>query len=331
MILFIELLGGSGDLLIALPALQALARARPRAPVVVLTSAPGGALLQHDPHLTVWQIDTPAAPHHLRAAVGQAVAAQAWDVIISDTSYLDIDTLVRQSGARWAITDLWDDARPDERVADAFSRRLLAAGLIAPHDIQPARLYVTAAEGARGAAVVAGLPGPRVLLCPHSQMPIKCWPAAHCVAVARLLQARLDAQILIPADGDQMGTRLATRIGGGARALPPMPLRQFAAVTAQVDLCLSTDSMPAHLAATLGVPTVTLFGPTWHARYAQPAPHLALQGMPTCPERDLLNHARQRCWFSGRCPLGLPTCVAALPPDDILAACARRLAGAVGA
>lgn len=305
MILFIELLGGSGDLLIALPALQALARARPRAPVVVLTSAPGGALLHDDPHVVPWLIDAPATePHQQRAAVAQAVAAQAWDVIISDTSEHDIDTLVQRSGARRTITDLWDDARPDERVADAFTRRLLAAGLIAPHDIQPAQIYVTAAEGAWGAAVVAGLPHPRVLLCPHSQMPIKRWPAAHCVAVARLLQARLGAQILIPDDADQTGTRLAMQIGGGTRALPPMPLRHFAAVTAQVDLCLSTDSMPAHLAAALGVPTVTLFGPTWHARYAQPAPHLALQGMPLCPERDRFNHARQRCWFGARCPLG---------------------------
>ena len=40
-ILFVELLGGIGDVLIALPAIQALARSHPDAKLAVLTFAPG--------------------------------------------------------------------------------------------------------------------------------------------------------------------------------------------------------------------------------------------------------------------------------------------------
>jgi ADP-heptose:LPS heptosyltransferase len=325
--LFIELVGGIGDLLIALPAIQALARSRPRAAVVVLTSMPGGGLLQHDPRLEMWTIpaEEMTEPHRLSATVAQAVTSRSWELIISDTAYHGIAEIAHGSGARRVIADLWDDAQPDERVADAFTRRLLAAGLIAPQDILPVRLVLTAAERAWGAAMLNGLPHPHVLLGPGSQMPIKRWPADYCVTVARRLQARLGAQVLIPDDGERTGTKLVARIGCGAMALPPMPLRGFAALTAQVDLCVSTDSMAAHLAAALGVPTVTLFGPTWHARYAPPAPNRALQGMPDCRERDLLNHARQRCWFSGHCPLGWPTCVAAIAPEAIVAACERML------
>lgn len=48
-ILFIELLGGIGDLIIALPAIHALAKSHPAARVTVLTFAPGDQLLQTDP------------------------------------------------------------------------------------------------------------------------------------------------------------------------------------------------------------------------------------------------------------------------------------------
>ena len=48
-ILFVELLGGLGDLVIALPAIHALALSHPRAQVAVLTFAPGAELVEADP------------------------------------------------------------------------------------------------------------------------------------------------------------------------------------------------------------------------------------------------------------------------------------------
>lgn len=51
-ILFVELLGGIGDALIALPAIQALARSHPAAELTVLTLPPGGELLESAPQNT---------------------------------------------------------------------------------------------------------------------------------------------------------------------------------------------------------------------------------------------------------------------------------------
>src|SRR3712207_8261444 len=48
-ILFVELLGGLGDVLISLQAIQALARSYPEARLTVLTFEPGGELLENDP------------------------------------------------------------------------------------------------------------------------------------------------------------------------------------------------------------------------------------------------------------------------------------------
>ncbi|MDQ3284614.1 MAG: hypothetical protein M3P92_02700, partial [Actinomycetota bacterium] len=47
--LFVELLGGLGDALISLQAIQALARSYPEARLTVLTFEPGGELLENDP------------------------------------------------------------------------------------------------------------------------------------------------------------------------------------------------------------------------------------------------------------------------------------------
>ena len=50
-ILFVELLGGIGDLVMALPAIHALALSHPQARVSVFTFRPGIELLIGDPHV----------------------------------------------------------------------------------------------------------------------------------------------------------------------------------------------------------------------------------------------------------------------------------------
>lgn len=51
-ILFVELLGGIGDVLIALPAIESLSCSHPGAEITVLTLPPGGELLETNPRIT---------------------------------------------------------------------------------------------------------------------------------------------------------------------------------------------------------------------------------------------------------------------------------------
>src|SRR5919107_5245376 len=76
-ILFVELLGGLGDVLISLQAIQALARSHPEARLTVLTFPPGGELLEGDPQ--VHEVahapkPNPARPHRARQAVERMLA-----------------------------------------------------------------------------------------------------------------------------------------------------------------------------------------------------------------------------------------------------------------
>lgn len=80
-ILFVELLGGIGDVLIALPAIQAFARSHPKAELTVLTLPPGGELLESDPLINQVVYADSSNP---RKSVEVLLARHTFDVIVSD-------------------------------------------------------------------------------------------------------------------------------------------------------------------------------------------------------------------------------------------------------
>src|ERR671912_2132908 len=148
-ILFVELLGGLGDVLISLGAIQALARSYPEARLTVLTFPPGGELLEGDP--LIYEAvhapkPDPAYPHRARQAVERMLAREGWDLVVSDASYDGIDDLIRGCGVPLTVTNLWRSPPPDERVGERFLHILLEEGLIRPEAISPARLYLAPQE-----------------------------------------------------------------------------------------------------------------------------------------------------------------------------------------
>src|SRR5919112_3540554 len=148
-ILFVELLGGLGDVLIALGAIQALARSHPEARLSVLTFPPGGELLEADPliHEVVYAANPdPSRPRGPRGAAERLLARGDWDLVVSDTSYDGIDGLIRGCAAPLTVDNLWRSPPPDERVDERFFRILSEEGLIRPEAISPAPLHPTPAE-----------------------------------------------------------------------------------------------------------------------------------------------------------------------------------------
>ncbi len=143
-ILFIELLGGIGDVLVALPAIQAIGRAYPQAKLTVLTVAPGGELIKGDPliHEVIGiHLKQNDAPHVARNAVEAVLQRHPFDLIVSDTNYDGIDVLLQQSDTPQVVTNLWRSPPPDQNVGDRFLHILQAEGLITPEHIAPAQLH----------------------------------------------------------------------------------------------------------------------------------------------------------------------------------------------
>src|SRR3954464_5949559 len=166
-VLFVELLGGLGDVLISLGAIQALARSHPEARLTVLTFLPGGELLERDPliHEVVHvPRPDPAHPRAAREAVEKLLAQKRWDLVVSDTSYDGIDALVRGCGARRVMANLWRSPPPDERVGERFLRLLLAEGLIYPGAVSSPWLCLAPEERSVASEKLVGTRRPLVFL-----------------------------------------------------------------------------------------------------------------------------------------------------------------------
>jgi ADP-heptose:LPS heptosyltransferase len=317
-ILFVELLGGIGDVLIALSAIHGLALSYPAAELTVLTFPPGGELLKSDPLIKRVVL---AEPGKAKQSVVELLTRETFDLIVSDTNYDDIDKVIQNSGASQVVTNLWRQPPADELVGDRFVKILLAEGLISPDAIKPAQLHLTAEELSRSQDLFNHVRRPLVFLCPDAGMAIKRWSDVNFITLGQILQQRWGATVIVPVGSDvKQAESIAEGIGGEAQVLPRGKLRDLAAALACADLVIAADTGPARIAAALNVPTITLFGPSWHGRYGQPLPHVNLQGYPQCPERNINNFTVQRCWYGGVCPLdkGWQSCMEGISVDEVL-------------
>lgn len=129
----------------------------------------------------------------------------------------------------------------------------------------------------RVAPLLAGLPAgrPRVFLAVRSTDPLKLWPLDRWRSLLRwLVDDRGCEAVLCGGPGDR------TAHAELLRSCPPslaahvhdvsadVPLADAAALMAEMRLCVGVDTGMVHLAASLGVPTVVIVGPTdpnrWH-------------------------------------------------------------------
>ncbi|KOP23181.1 glycosyl transferase [Hapalosiphon sp. MRB220] len=324
-ILFVELLGGIGDVLIALDVIQALTRSYPKTELTVLTFAPGGELLETDPliHRVVY-----AETGKAKQSVIKLLTRETFDLIVSDTNYDEIDQVIQNSGASQVVTNLWRQPPPNERVGDRFLQILFSEGLIKQDAIKFAQLHLTPTELNKAQKQFNHLHRPLIFFCPDAGMAIKRWSEINFINLGKVLQQLWGATLIVLVGSNlNQSTDIVEGIGGQAQILPRGKLRDLAAASACADLVVAADTGPARIAAALNVPTITLFGPSWYGRYGQLSPHINLQGYPECPERNNSNFTEQQCWYGGVCPLdkSWQSCMEDISVDEVLSVVERVL------
>lgn len=136
------------------------------------------------------------------------------------------------------------------------TRRLFAAALGYPLPAQPPDYGIPVPHGGAGDF--------RTLLFLHgSSRAAKCWPEAHWCALAGFA-AEAGLRVLLPW-GSYAERARALRIAAGTAnvsVLPRLTLAGLASCMQQVCAVVAVDTGPGHLAAALGVPCVSLYGPT---------------------------------------------------------------------
>jgi heptosyltransferase-3 len=106
--------------------------------------------------------------------------------------------------------------------------------------------------------------GPFVHMHPASRWRFKCWPAERNAALADRLAGEGHRVVMTSAPDE---TPFIDEILGKMHSQPvnlagKLSLKELGALTARARLFVGVDSMPMHLAAAMGVPTLALFGPS---------------------------------------------------------------------
>lgn len=94
----------------------------------------------------------------------------------------------------------------------------------------------------------------------------KCWPADRFAELADRLNEELNAQIVLIGGAAELdyAERVVFRVkrAGIVNLAGKTSMNELIGLLAECDLLVSNDTGPAHVAAALGTPTLTIFGPT---------------------------------------------------------------------
>ncbi len=247
--------GAIGDFVLTLPAIHAVRRAFPTADLrfigrpATLALGPTASILDsEDPRLIPLHRAGPLPPatHQLFAAT-QRVLAYAVDA-------QHFGPQLRRAVAGPVL--LWDPRPPADfrgHIVDHLLSPLRPWGLPASDRVP----HIALRPGDYG-YVDALAAAPEVVIHLGSGAPAKCWPVANFHALASALQKRgwHTALLYGPVERERQLTI------GDLPTLHPPDLRSLAGLLAKAALFIGNDSGPGHIAAAVGTPTLTLFGPT---------------------------------------------------------------------
>jgi heptosyltransferase I len=117
-----------------------------------------------------------------------------------------------------------------------------------------------AVDDADRAAVAALTPERYAVLLPGANWLTKQWPVERFAGLVTPLRQRLGMESVVAGGPDTVA--LAARIPGAINLAGRTNLRQLVALLERAALVVANDSGPMHIAAALGRPLVTPFGPT---------------------------------------------------------------------
>lgn len=164
---------------------------------------------------------------------------------------------------------------------------------------------------------------PLVLVAPGSGWNGKNWPAVRFGEVAARLTREGRVQVAWTGGTGEAGLFPASRQGHDFDWMGRLSLSLLAAVMERAALWVGNDSGPMHLAAAIGCPTVSLWGPTDPRKWGPHGEiHRAIRKRERCP--DCIYGYRQMCEKPNH------DCMTAIDVDEVAALCAAVLRGEGG-
>lgn len=327
---------GIGDLVMELPALEALRRARPDARLVLLGASPATQLLEGDSR---WD--------EIHTVQGFGIAHR-WDVGEGSTSTV-LGTWLESRSFRMVLDpkhappalsrQIWRRELPCRQADERVEEEVLAKGESGVAAIAAAaergwgipvyrparadlRLEAERPWVARFLAELTGELAPVAIL-PSASTPLKRWPPERFAKIADAVALETSAPLLLlEAPGDDAAERARAAMAQPDRAIrvPPLHLRRVAALLERCRLLLCNDTGLMHVAGAVGTPVIAVFGPTLPGTYLPPGDaHRGVPSRVACPHRHPQSLQPPDCWMHGRCLIADRSCVHEVDVDRVLA------------
>jgi ADP-heptose:LPS heptosyltransferase len=331
-----------GDLIMVLPAIQAVRALAPSSEIDLVVGGWNASLARAIPAVT--RVETLDAEWLSREGGGLDLtalvrAARGWrgrsyDLAINFEPDVRSNVLLSASGAGWTAGwasggggGLLDVAlQHDPQAHTAVNARRLVESVFG----QPARdstnplLAIPDSAARTAAARLTGGSGPIVGLHASGGRAIKQWDTDRFAYVANRLVRERRARIVLT--GGPSDRPLVDRVKAAlpSRAVVDVSdesdLLVLAALLERLDVFVTGDTGPMHLAAAVGTPVVAVFGPSDPARYAPPgsANRIVRVDLPCSP----CNRIRRP---PARCVGHTPDCLTSVSADAVTAAAMSAL------
>ena len=338
--------GGLGDLMFALPAIDALAATYPTARITLLGTPLAAALLAGRPGPIAEVVVLPIAPGVRDAAGHEPDEAAIEAFLAAHAGRFDLAVQVHgggrnsnpfllRLGARHTVGTATEDAVPLERTVryvyyqHEVMRALEVAALAGAEatTLDPVVRVTDAERSAAADRVDAG--GRRVVVIhPGATDPRRRWPEDRFAAVAADRLAAGDVVVLVGDDSDapaaaEIARLAAARVPEGAERIRDLagtvPIGELPGVLATADVVVADDSGPRHLAVAVGTPTVGVF---WFGNVVNAGPfdrgrhRVEMSFVTRCPVCGV--DVTQVGWTAERCEHD-PSFVAEVTAEAVLA------------
>jgi len=322
-----------GDVILTLPLLRSFAASWPDEELIFATKKPFDSFVQDIPGVRVFLSD-----HHGRHR-GFTGLLRVWKDICSQhdiTAVADLHDVIRSKilrflfrmgGCRVAVIDKQRSARRKlvrgrlngslrhtvERYGDVFARAGYPVAILPGPWIKPS-------EKAMGKAVsiTAGRTGPLVGVAPLARHRLKMWPADKMTEMLRMMTSQNVCTLLLFGSPDETRSidDLAALVPGSIPMAGMISLDEEIALISQLDLMIAMDSSNMHLAAMLGVDTVSIWGAT-HPRAGFSAWGMPEENQVQIPDTEL---TCRPCtiYGKGECRRGDLACLEWLTPEMVL-------------
>ena len=264
---------GIGDVLLSLPVATQLRRLVPDVKVEFLTSPVVAPLLEGHPDVDdVRTIRLTDPLEELRRVflrgVDVAVFLKPFRRLMWAAWVARVPIRVA-TGYRWysllANRRIYEHRSEFSKHESEYNVEMLRGLGLRPYKVQPPALYVTEQERKNGASHWTNLPSPRVVVHPGGFSARRWRPEYYLDLALELAQAGYGVVLT----GNESEKRQFESTILSAAQLPDgikngmgeLSLRHLMAVIANAHVVVSGATGPAHMAAALGVPTVSLFDP----------------------------------------------------------------------